>query len=87
MPEESKEAKDVLSGKEHKDGKKCKKKKCKKMHIRRAANKGYIAEHEYEPEEGQDVMGPEEHVIPDDMEMLKNHVGQTFMDEEEPQVM
>ena len=80
-------AKEVLGGKEHKDGKKCKKRKCKKMHIRRAANQGYIAEHEYEPEEGKaEGMGPEEHIIPNDMEMLKNHVSQTFTDEEEPMV-
>lgn len=81
------EAKEVLSGKEHKDGKKCKTKKCKKMHIRKVKNQGYVAEHEYEPEEGKEPMEMEEHLIPPDMEMLKNHVGQTFTDEEEPQVM
>lgn len=84
MPEESKEAKDVLSGKKHD---KKKKKRVHKMHVRRAANKGYIAEHHFAPEE--DEQGspipagePEEHVLPN-LAMMQQHFGEHMPEEQE----
>lgn len=77
-------AKEVLGG--HKKSDK-KKKRVHKMHVRRAANKGYIAEHHFQPEEGEDgVMGAvpetEEHVIPN-LEAMKSHFAEHMPEEEQ----
>ena len=66
-------AKSVLGGK-----KKKKSGKVKEMHIRKAANGGFIARHDYHPSEpdqaGQSVTPPsDEHAIPG-MDELQQHV-------------
>jgi hypothetical protein len=61
-----------------------KKRTVHKMHIRRTANGGYIAEHEFKGEPGEPPIENEEHHIPD-LDTLQAHVGEhmAFPREEE----
>lgn len=78
-------AKEVLSGKKSKKGSKGKK-KVHRMHIRRAHG-GFVAEHEFEPQEG--GLGTpqtpnEEHILPN-AQALQDHVGEHFGEEQQPE--
>jgi len=85
--EKSTRVKAVLGGskKSHKGGKKSHKsggRKPHSMHIRRSANGGYIAKHEYdEPTQPSD-----EHVLPDH-DALMEHVQEHMAPQEEPAPM
>lgn len=92
MAEKESRAKAVMSGGKKKSKKKSKSKGGKhhvhKMHIRHAANGGYIVEHEALPSTDGSPQGPNpEHALPD-MESLQAHVGENMQppqQQEEPQ--
>jgi hypothetical protein len=70
----------------HSMGKDSKKKPEKKrvhhIHVRRSANKGYIAANHMQPEEGQPPVEPEEHTYPD-LAGLQQHMAEHMGPEEE----
>jgi hypothetical protein len=73
-----------MAEKEKKAEKKSNKKKhkVKSMHIRKADNGGFIAQHELPPDEQGAPQPGQEHILPD-IGALQQHVGDHFGDEEE----
>lgn len=79
MAEKGERAKSAMGGK--KSSKKSHgKHKVHRMHIRRSANGGYIAEHMGEPSEDGMMPPTEEHTLPD-ISALQQHVGDNMGDQ------
>lgn len=75
----------AMGGSKKESGSKSKSKsgKVHRMHIRRSANGGFIAEHHFKAEKGKeaDVQEPEEHQV-SDIDQLKQHLEEHMGDQE-----